>query len=235
MRLAKGALLAAVGTSVCGLSMVSVVANAGPPFDHIVSRSLASYAIAEYCVNLADGYSCRRVQAFDAVDLKGAYAFTGVNILINGVDYSGGGGVETYQTLDCLLERGSLAVSPRGATLDATLDPGSVACNQWGYRCDWDTGDCEEVLFESEVSVQATWSQPINTRSGQTHRRNQNAVTGESLNFVCNERGGDLMREGGFAINGDYTPFDGRSEPYDEDSFLWSEYFDQGCNFNRRQ
>jgi hypothetical protein len=217
------------------LLIVSMSADAAPPFNHLTNRNLSGTGSATSCTNSATGNFCQGVSAYEARDIDGTYDFTGVNVYEQGQDYSNGY-VDFYRSISCTVPRGSFTTSRSGAILEAILDSASVDCNSGGYRCDYSGEEpvCEPYAFPAVVVVRGTWEQAIQTSTGQTIRKSANSATGEAANFTCQESGGAMMRTGGFEIDGQFTPFDGRADPYSADTFLYSEFSDQSCNNNRK-
>jgi hypothetical protein len=219
----------------CLCLVVSMSADAAPPFPHQTTRNLASTASATWCENSLTGNSCRSVSASEARDINGTYDFTIVTVYEQVQDYSTGY-VEYFRSFACIVPRGSFTTSRSEAILEANLDNASVDCSNSGYWCDYSDVEpvCEEYAFPDVVVVRGNWQQAIQTSTAQTHRNNANSATGESANFTCQEAGGAMMRAGGFEIDGQFTPFDGRSDPYGSDTFLYSEFLHQSCNNNRK-
>ena len=210
------------------ISAATTAAYAVPPFSPTVMRNLASNASAEHCQFSTVFFVCRSVTAGESDNSSSEGPDFGfVNATESGDDFLAG--VQFFRTIGCSVGLDVFDASKFGASFQTTLDPNSTDCSTFGSRCDIETGECEDFAYTDPVSVSGNWLEPIQTVSSRNNRVDSNDVTGVTTHAICQENGGSLMRAGGFEVDGNEVAFDGRTEPFGEDDFLFSAFLAQKC------
>ena len=210
------------------IATATAAAYAVPPFSPTVDRNLASNASAEHCQFSTVFFVCRSVTAGESDNSSSEgpnFAF--VNATESGDDFLAG--IQFFRTIGCSVGLDVFDASKFGASFQTTLDPNSTDCSTFGSQCDIETGECEDFAYTDPVSVSGNWLEPIQTVSSRNNRVDSNDVTGVTTHAICQENGGSLMRAGGFEVDGNDVAFDGRTEPFGEDDFLYSEFLAQKC------
>ncbi len=209
------------------ISTANTVAFAVPPFSSIVNRHLADNASAEHCQFSIEGFVCRSVSAGESDNLSDSTGFGFVNVTVSGQDFSAG--TEFFRTIGCFVGLDVFDASKFGASFQTTLNPNSADCSTSGSECDTETGECQDFAFADPVSASGNWLQPIQSFFSRHNRADSNAVTGATTHAICHDHGGTMMRAGGFEIDGNEVSFDGRTEAFGEDDFLFGEFLTQKC------
>jgi hypothetical protein len=209
------------------ISTASTTAFAVPPFSPVLNQNFASFGSAEHCQFSIQEYVCRSVTAGEFDERLEPTGAGYVNATVSGEDYVAG--AVFYRTISCSVSLDVFDATKFGASFQTTLDPNSTDCSTFGSQCDSETGECEDFTYTDLVSVSGNWLQPIETFSSRNNSVTSNAVTGATTHAICQEDGGSLMRAGGFEVDGNEVAFDGRTEPYSDNDFLYSEFQAQKC------
>jgi hypothetical protein len=210
-----------------GFMTASNVASAVPPFSNIVNRHLANNASAEHCQFSIEGFVCRSVSAGETDNLSDNTGFGFVAVAESGEDFSAG--TQFSRTIGCFVGLDVFDGSKFGANFQATLNPNSQDCSTSGSQCDTGTGECRDFAYGDPVPASGNWLRPIQSFSSRINRVDSNAATGFTTHAICQDHGGSLMREGGFEIDGNEVSFDGRTEVFGDDDFLFGEFVTQKC------
>ena len=209
------------------ISTATTAAYAVPPFSTIVNKHFASFANAEYCQFTTQGFVCRSVNAGELDERLEPTGAGFVSVSESGDDFLAG--TQFVRTIGCSVGLDVFDASKFGASFETTLDPNSTDCSTFGSQCDIETGECQDFAYTGLVSVSGNFLEPIQTVSSRNNRVDSNAVTGVTTHAICQENGGSLMRAGGFEVDGNEVDFDGRTEPFGDDDFLYSEFLAQKC------
>lgn len=219
---------------ICLTTLVALTAEAAPPFAKSTNRSIASGANADRCDYSDFGSSCVALYASEYYDIKGNYEDTWVGVFEDSNEYDPDTGVFTYsfRELGCSLPLGAISAGSNRVAVEASLDPSSPNCFTYGEIYIYDPSTPEPqwfpYAFDEVVDVHGVWEDPLESSTGPISRRMQTydywTETVIKWNYQCKESYGDLMRKGGFSVNGAFVPFEGLGSPG------WSSFYITKCN-----
>jgi hypothetical protein len=138
--------------------------------------------------------------------------------------------------MSCQVGSDLIKAQQNSVTLSAMLDPNGPECFSDGFREDCDPfGNCEMSWwgYTGPTEVTGEWMDPLNTSKAVVNQTSESydPWSGTSYKTIthCNESGGDVMANGGFAIGPREFPFEGFATQG------WSFYSLRSCNDQNTQ
>jgi hypothetical protein len=199
----------AAAVAVVGLAAVAMADGTTKPqtsANH--TQQVTSGAWGGVCYDGPNGeYRCRNFTVTESVNWIDGTQETRLNYTL----YRSGANLNGYQSLNCVVDRKSLNVTPNRARFNAEVpDPMASSCENWGWLCV--DGDCNDWLFSAPVVVKGEMTNPGYERTHVTIQSNKDNESGISNRQQCH--GGDAGRVGGggvsFSLSGSnflYFPF----------------------------
>jgi hypothetical protein len=183
------------------------------------SRTYGHEVGASVCVNLPhlNLDRCADPYASENYDAKGTYQYTDlwINYGIQRI-YPDGSSAYAWRWMSCQVGLDAIEVQPIRVTLAAMPNPNTPECFSDGFREDCDPfGNCEVSWwgYTGPTEVTGEWMEPLNTTKAVVNQTSESydpwSDTFSRTVTHCNERGGDLMTRGGFAIGNREFPFEG--------------------------
>jgi len=204
------------------------------PFFRDQNRTYGNDVGASACLRFPDLNldRCADLYAYENYDVKGTFQNTElwINYSFHRV-YPDGSSAYAWRWMSCQTGLDTIKALPNRVNLVAMLDPNAPECFTDGFREDCDpSNNCEMSWWGYTVPTEVTgeWIDPLNTSKAVVNQTYESydpwSETFYKTVTHCNERGGDHMTSGGFAIGVREFPFEGL------DTDGWNFYWVRSCN-----
>lgn len=219
-------------------ALLATTAMAAPPIFRDQGRVYGNSVSASSCNGIENGTICRDVTAWENYDVKGTYQFTEASISSYRSQYNPEDGSSSFgfRYLTCPTSQQAISAKPKGATLEAVLDPSAPGCESYGYMetCDPVNGcQYDSWVYSVPMHIAGEWLDPFNYSESISNQKSSGfeGWSGITTNSVtqCKNLWGDAMSAGGFSVNARSWTFEGPYGP------AWGSFSLSSCNTNNTQ